>query len=138
MLLPSVTDPSGAEAITAGGRSISYLELHRAASAVAARLAGHERVAVWATPSLETCVGVVGVLLSAASAVPINPQMGPMELGHVAADSSPSAVVAAPHSTLPDLLYRLPRIDVDLDARGAPLPEEPDDEAPAFVFYTSG
>src|SRR5947208_5011893 len=96
MLLPSVTDPPDAEAITAGGRSISYADLHRAASAVAARLAGHDRVAVWATPSLETCVGVVGVLLSGGAAVPINPQMGPMELGHVAADSSPSAVVAPP------------------------------------------
>jgi len=138
MLLPTLADPTDAEAITAGGRSISYVELHRAASAVAARVAGHERVAVWATPSLETCVGVVGVLLSAATAVPVNPQIGPMELGHVAADSSPSTVVTAPDSTLPDLLAALPRVDVDLDAPEAPLPDEPDEEAPAFVFYTSG
>src|SRR5216117_3387571 len=136
MLLPSVTDPPDAEAITAGGRSISYADLHRAASAVAARLAGHDRVAVWATPSLETCVGVVGVLLGGAAAVPINPKMGERELEHVLADSAPSAIVTAPDQPLPPDAAALPRVTSDLDAArsGGGLPPEPDDEAPAFVF----
>jgi malonyl-CoA/methylmalonyl-CoA synthetase len=138
MLLPTISDPTDAEAITAGGRSLSYAELRGAASSVAAKLAGQHRVAVWATPSLETCVGVVGVLLSGAAAVPINPQMGPMELGHVVGDSSPSGVVTSSDATLPGPLDGLPRIHVDLEAARAPLPEEPGDEEPAFVFYTSG
>src|SRR5712692_1465798 len=138
MLFPSIADATDHEALRAGARSLTYRELQGAASTLAARLAGRERVAVWATPTLETCVAVVGVLLSVAAAASKNPKMGPRELEHVLRDSAPSAVVAPEDGTVPDALRSLPRLSVDLGGSPEPLPPEPDDGAPAFVFYTSG
>ncbi len=138
MLFPHLADPTDHEALRLGGRSLSYRGLRNAAADLAARVRGRERVAVWATPSLETCVGVVGALLAGAAAVPINPKLGPLELRHVVGDSDPAAIVAAPDQVLPSGLRALPRISPDLDAAGASVPGEPDDEAPAFVFFTSG
>jgi malonyl-CoA/methylmalonyl-CoA synthetase len=138
MLLPSLADPTDHEALRAGGRSLSYRELRAAGSALAARLRGEERVAVWATPTLETCVALVGILLSGAAAVPLNPKMGSRELEHVLRDSAPRLLVASPDEDLPGPLHSLPTVAVDLDWDEVSLPPEPEDESPAFVFYTSG
>ena len=93
---------------------------------------------MWATPTLETCVAVVGVLLSGAAAVPLNPKMGSRELEHVLRDSTPGLLVAPRGEDLPGPVDSLPAVAVDLDGDEAPLAPEPDDESPAFVFYTSG
>ena len=138
MLIPALGDPPDREALRVGGRSLSYRQLRDAASALAVRLAPHDRVAVWATPSLETCVGVVAAILGWAAVVPINPKAGPRDLDHVVRDSSPSALIAAEADALPEPLRGIPRMPVDFDAAGAALPIEPDDERPAFIFYTSG
>ncbi len=138
MLLPSLADPTEDEALRAGGRSLSYRELKASASALAARVGSAERVAVWASPTLETCVGMVGVLLSEAAVVPINPKTGPRELEHVLRDSGPGLLVASDEEDLPGALRSLPRVAVDLEAGGTSLPHEPGGEAPAFIFYTSG
>src|SRR6266508_5642753 len=131
MLLPTLADPTEDEALPAGGRSLSYRELKASASALAARVGSAERVAVWASPTLETCVAVVGVLLSGAAVVPINPKTGPRELEHVLRDSGPGLLVASNEEDLPDAPGSLPRIAVDLEAREASLPHEPGGEAPA-------
>ncbi|MFD8741088.1 acyl-CoA synthetase, partial [Streptomyces sp. NPDC059618] len=56
-LFPALTDdPSGRPALRFGERSLTYAELASAAGDVGARVRGEERVAVWATPSLETAV----------------------------------------------------------------------------------
>ncbi len=138
MLLPSLTEATGKVALASGGRSLSYERLAGAASALAARLTGHRRAALWATPTLETCVGAVGILLSEAAAVPINPKIGPKDLEHVVRDSGPSVVVASDDVELPSTLGGLPRIPIDIDAPGPPPAVEPDEDATAFVFYTSG
>src|SRR2546425_620640 len=138
MLLPALDDPTDREALRAGGRTLSYRELRGAGSALAARLVGRERVAVWATPTLDTCVAVVAVLLSGGAAIPLNPKMGSRELEHVIRDSGPAVILASRDAVLPDALQSLPRLTVDLDATGRSLPREPDDEALAFIFYTSG
>ncbi|MGW7166420.1 acyl-CoA synthetase [Streptomyces sp. NPDC054884] len=174
-LFPALTDdPSGRPALRFGERSLSYAELAGTARAVSGRVReatggrpdargrersrGRERtrergrVAVWATPALETAVAVVGVLLAGAAAVPLNPKSGDKELGHILSDSEPSAVLAAPGDELPEPLRTLPRIDVDVAERGdagpstagAPQDDEPSDgepsdgEEPALIVYTSG
>ncbi|MEH0544175.1 acyl-CoA synthetase [Streptomyces sp. B21-105] len=163
-LFPALTDdPSGRPALRFGERSLSYAELAGATRAVSGHVReatgdrpearGRERarergrVAVWATPALETAVGVVGVLLAGAAAVPLNPKSGDKELGHILSDSEPSAVLAASGDELPEPLRTLPRIDVDVAERGdagpstagAPQDDEPSDgEEPALIVYTSG
>ena len=94
---------------------------------------------MWATPSLETAVGVVAALLAGVPAVPLNPKSGEGELGHILSDSAPSLVLAAPGDALPPVVGALERIDVDVNATGPDVharPAEPDD--PALVVYTSG
>src|SRR5207244_7836787 len=81
---------------------------------------------------------VAGALLAGIPAVPINPKLGARELEHVLRDSAPTAVAASPAEELPEPLAALARVPVDLDAKAQPLPSEPGDEAPVFVFYTSG
>ncbi|HLL37510.1 MAG TPA: acyl-CoA synthetase [Streptomyces sp.] len=139
-LFPALADgAAGARpALRFGDRSLTYAQLASAAGAVAGRVGGARRVAVWATPVLETAVGVVGALLAGVPVVPLNPKSGEKELAHILSDSAPAAVLAAPGDELPGPLGTLRRIDVDADAAG-PFPEEPaDDAAPALIVYTSG
>ncbi|MEU5216447.1 acyl-CoA synthetase [Streptomyces sp. NPDC020807] len=142
-LFPALTAPTGADgpALRCGTDTLTYGELARAAGALAARLPRTERVAVWATPSARTAVGVVAALLAGVPAVPLNPRTGGRELAHILADSAPGAVLAGPEDTLPEGLAGLPRLDVELhpaEAAAVAVAEPEDDEAPALVVYTSG
>ncbi|MFI8187647.1 acyl-CoA synthetase [Streptomyces sp. NPDC085946] len=138
-LFPALTDgPADRPALRFGGRSLTYGELAAAAGATAARIREARRVAVWATPALETAVAVVAALAAGVAAVPLNPKSGEKELGHILSDSAPDAVLAAPGAELPAPVRDLPRGDVDAHGRGA-LPEEhAGDGDPALVVYTSG
>ena len=130
MLLHGLQDPDAREALRVGDDALSYERLHGAAGAVAERIAGASRVAVWAVPALETCVAVVGALAAGVPVVPINPKAGTRELEHIVSDSAPEVCFGAD-------VPGAERADVDLSATGA-WPAEPADEAPAIVVYTSG
>ncbi|MFB9906889.1 acyl-CoA synthetase [Allokutzneria oryzae] len=139
-LFPALLDPTDREAIRFGDRALSYRELAAVAGSLAGRLTGASRVAVWATPSIETCVGVVAALLAGVPAVPINPKIGERELTHILTDSAPGLVLSAPGVELPGGLAGVNRVEVTLD-----LPEttpeitaEPGPETPALIIYTSG
>jgi malonyl-CoA/methylmalonyl-CoA synthetase len=137
-LLAPLESASDKEAVRFGERALSYAELRDVAAQLAHQIAAATRVAVWATPSLETCASVVGALVAGIAVVPINPKSGERELGHIVGDSEPSVVLAAPGTELPPALDALQRLDVDLDRSDRPLPSEPDPESPALVVYTSG
>jgi malonyl-CoA/methylmalonyl-CoA synthetase len=137
-LLPSLTAPTDKEAIRFGERAVTYRELAGAAAHIAVRIADAPCIALWALPTLETCVAVVGALSAGVPVVPINPKSGERELAHIVSDSAPTLVLAAPGVDLPGALADIPRVDVDLTARGGELPAEPAPDAPAIVVYTSG
>ncbi|MFE2717675.1 acyl-CoA synthetase [Streptomyces mirabilis] len=150
-LFPALVSGSTARrpALRFGDRSLTYAELAASAGELAARLDGRERVAVWATPSLETAVGVVAALLAGVPAVPLNPKSGESELGHILSDSAPSLVLVEPGVELPPPVSDLERVDVQVgvagqDTRPSPgTPARPDTEpddpaAPALIVYTSG
>ncbi|WP_030382099.1 MULTISPECIES: acyl-CoA synthetase [unclassified Streptomyces] len=146
LLFPVSTDNSAARrpALRFGSRALSHGELAAAARALAVRIreaAGGGRVAVWATPVLETAVGVVAALEAGLPVVPLNPRSGHAELGHILADSAPELLLAAPGDELPEAVSGLRRLDVEVDAPGGgatAVDGEPGDEDPAFVVYTSG
>jgi malonyl-CoA/methylmalonyl-CoA synthetase len=117
-------DLSG-EAVRVGEDALTYPQLRSAAGAVAERVAGASRVAVWATNSLETVVAVVGALAAGVPIVPINPKAGTRELEHILSDSEPEVIFGRDEP-------------VDLTASGSWSPASVDDEAPAIVVYTSG
>ncbi|MEU6216489.1 acyl-CoA synthetase [Streptomyces sp. NPDC047022] len=139
-LFPALTEPSAGRrpALGFGERSLTYAELAAAAGALAERIAGAGRVALWATPSLETAVGVVAALTAGVPVVPLNPKSGESELGHILGDSAPAVVLAAPGDHLPAAVSALERLDVDVRAAGVFAPAAVDDESPALVVYTSG
>src|SRR5437763_2843550 len=120
-----------------GGDVLAGDALRAAVGGAAAAIVGARRVAIWATPSLETCVAVAGVLACGAVGIPLDPRSSPAELAHVVGDSHPDVVVAAPEQVLPPPVGGLPRATVR-GVRGE-LPAEPDDEErAALVMYTSG
>lgn len=117
---------------------LTYEELADVVGGLVPALARANRVAVWATPTAETAIAVLGALYAGAAAVPLNPKIGERELAHILADSEPDLVLAAESDVLPAAL-NLPRVTVPTTPTGAALPPEPaDEELPAFVVYTSG
>jgi malonyl-CoA/methylmalonyl-CoA synthetase len=138
-LLAPVHELDRQPAVSVAGRALTYRELREAAGALAARMQGAERAAVWAESSLETCVGVTAALAAGIPLVPINPKLGTGELEHVLTDSRPDVVIGAPEGALPELDDAPRRLAADPDARGAELPAaEVDPEHPALIIYTSG
>lgn len=140
-LFPALAAGSTRPALHFGDQALSHAELATAAGALAARIAGAPRVAVWATPTLGTAVGVVAALLAGVPVVPVNPKTGERELTHIVTDSSPALVLAERGVELPPILAELARLDTDVpDGPGpvAPLPAEPSPQAPALIVYTSG
>jgi len=139
-LFPALTGgPADRPALRFGDRALTYGQLGAAASAVAGRVRDARRVAVWATPELETAVAVTAGLLAGAAVVPLNPKSGEKELGHILSDSAPEAVLAAPGAALPGPVRDVPRIDTGIDVAGrGPLGERGGDEDPGLIVYTSG
>jgi len=126
VLLTGLEQADGSrEAIRVGADALTYDELIAAAGAVAERVAGAPRVAVWATPTLQTCVAVVGALAAGVPIVPINPKAGTRELEHILSDSQPALVFGRDEP-------------VDLAASGSLPADTSDGEAPAIIVYTSG
>ncbi|WP_411977727.1 acyl-CoA synthetase [Streptomyces phaeochromogenes] len=148
VLTEAQADPDGPgahrPALRFGDRSLTYGELAATASPLAARVAEAGRIAVWATPTLETAVAVVAALLAGVPAVPLNPKSGESELGHIVSDSAPTLVLAAPGTQLPPVLAALERVDIhvdaDIDVRDteAASPDTGTPETPALIVYTSG
>ncbi|MFJ3632729.1 AMP-binding protein [Streptomyces sp. NPDC090112] len=125
-MLTALTGAFGdrADAVSVAGRSASYEELLGAARAVARDLAdaGTTAFAVDATASLETVAAVVGGLLAGVPCVPLPPDAGPAERGHILRDSGARVV------------------EVDFARRSAAGPElpPPGSDGAALILYTSG
>ncbi|MER5768244.1 acyl-CoA synthetase [Streptomyces sp. NPDC001985] len=137
-LFPALSGAPDRPALRFGERALTYGELTGAAGSLAVRIGGASRVALWATPTLETAVGVVAALLAGVPVVPLNPKTGERELGHIVADSAPVAVLAGPGEQLPGSLAGLERIDIPVSGSAGPLPEDPGPLSPALIVYTSG
>ncbi|WP_447034911.1 acyl-CoA synthetase [Streptomyces sp. DSM 118878] len=140
MMFPALAEGGPRPALRFGERSLTYAQLSSAAASLASSLGSARRVAVWATPTLETAVAVVAALLAGVPAVPLNPRLGDRELAHIVADSEPSLILAAPGDELPPALAEVARRDIETDvtAPAPPLSPEPGPEHPALIVYTSG
>ncbi|MGV0813922.1 acyl-CoA synthetase [Mycolicibacterium boenickei] len=137
MLLTSL-DPACADsvdtaaAISVGERRMSRAELFDAACAVAGVLPDGGPVAVFAQPTLDTVVAVVGCLLAGVPVVPIPPDSGPAELRHMLTDARVTCWAGPAH---PD--SDLPAIPLTAGGRGE-LRGAPSPDAVAMILYTSG
>ncbi|WP_234359229.1 non-ribosomal peptide synthetase/MFS transporter [Plantactinospora sp. BC1] len=137
-----------APAVTFEGTTLSYRELAERANRVAHRLREHgagpgRLVAVCAHRSPELVVALLGVLVSGAAYLPLDPDHPAERLGFMLADADPVAVLTAgaAATALPPTDRPVLALDDPADWAGAPgtAPEPlagPDD--PAYVIYTSG
>jgi fatty acid CoA ligase FadD36 len=124
------------DAIRIAGRRLSGEQLIAAASALADRLAGTDRVAIEAEPTLETVVGVVGALLAGATLVPVPPDAGPAERDHIVRDSGATALLVPAGTGTPTA--GPPTVPIDLAARSDHRHPAPAPERAALILYTSG
>jgi len=136
MLLTALSGamPDFADAVCVGERKISREALLGAAAALAERIGGASSVAVAATASMETVVGVVAGMLAGVPVVPVPPDAGPVERDHILRDSRAALLVG--ERAWADVA--LPCVPVDLRAKSAAVFAEPDAHGPALILYTSG
>jgi malonyl-CoA/methylmalonyl-CoA synthetase len=138
-MLPGLDSGHGARAaLVFPEAQLSYEQLGAASAGVACELVGHSRVAVWAEPTAETCVAVVGALRAGVPVVPLNPRSGTRELAHIFEDAQPEAVLVGPGAEVPDPARECPLVEVDLSAAANWSEPSHDPEVPALIVYTSG
>jgi fatty acid CoA ligase FadD36 len=152
-LLPSLSAATGdrPDALTVAGRACSREQLLGAAGAVAARIGGASAVAVRADASLETVVAVVGGLLAGVPVVPVPPDSGPAERGHILRDSGAELLLGGDGVSSGGAAAAgrgggsgggreagIERVPVDLGERADWRSSEPGPEATALMLYTSG
>ncbi|TDH52472.1 acyl-CoA synthetase [Mycobacterium eburneum] len=136
MLLTSL-NPDGrdlADAVRIDGVTLSRADLIGAATAVAERVGGAERIAVLATPTASTVLAITGCLIAGVPAVPVPADVGAAERRHILTDSRAQAWLGE----APDDLAGLPHIPVRLHARSWHRHPEPAPDDVALVIYTSG
>ncbi|MEU4641520.1 acyl-CoA synthetase [Micromonospora sp. NPDC023814] len=126
------------DAVRVDDRAVSGVELRRLAAAVADELRGVDRVAIEATATLETVVGVVGALTAGAAVVPVPPDAGPMERDHILRDSGSTAMLVPAGAEHPADGTGRAVVPIDLTRRSDTTHPEPDPARTALILYTSG
>lgn len=133
-LNPNTASTDTADAVRIDGAVLSRSDLLGAATSVAERVGGIPRVAVLATPTVSTVLAVTGCLIAGVPVVPVPPDAGALERGHLVADSAAQAWLGEP----PADAHGLPHIPVRRYARSWHRHPEPPDDATALIIYTSG
>jgi malonyl-CoA/methylmalonyl-CoA synthetase len=116
---------------------LTYRQLAGAAGSLASTLPTAGRIAVWATPTVETVVAVVAGLLAGVPVVPLNPRGGDRELAHILLDADPLVVCHDPGADLPPAVRDRSRLTL-VSPGSRPEFQEPPADSPALVVYTSG
>lgn len=122
------------DAVRIDGAVLSRSDLVGAATSVAERVAGAQRVAILATPTASTVLAVTGCLIAGVPFVPVPADVGAAERRHMLTDSG----VRAWLGPVPDESQGLPHIPVRLHARSWHRYPEPSPDATAMIIYTSG
>jgi fatty acid CoA ligase FadD36 len=130
----AVTTTDIPDAVSIDGAVLSRSGLVGAATSVAERVAGADRVAVLAKPTASTVLAITGCLIAGVPFVPVPSDVGASERRHMLTDSGVQAWLGPE----PDDPEGLPHIPVRLHARSWHRYPEPAPESTAMVIYTSG
>ena len=122
------------DAVRIDGAVLSRSDLVGAATSVAERVGGAQRVAVLAKPTATTVLAVTGCLIAGVPVVPVPADVGAAERRHILTDSGAQVWLGE----RPDEPEGLPHIPVRLHARSWHRYAEPPPEATALIMYTSG
>ncbi len=133
----AVTATDIADAVRIDGAVLSRADVVGAATSVAERVAGAQRVAILATPTAATVLAVTGCLIAGVPFVPVPADVGAAERRHMITDSAARAWLGAapPEDSAAE---GLPHIPVRLHARSWHRYPEPSPDATAMIIYTSG
>jgi fatty acid CoA ligase FadD36 len=122
------------DAVRFGDVTLSRSDLIGAATSVAERVWGADRVAVLATPTASTALAIAGCLIAGVPVVPVPADVGQAERRHILTDSGAQAWLGPE----PDEPEGLPHIPVRLHARSWHRIPEPSPQDTALIIYTSG
>ncbi|MEU2900776.1 amino acid adenylation domain-containing protein [Streptomyces sp. NPDC006967] len=135
-----------ASAVVSGGRSTTYAELWGAAEHTRAVLAdagvgAGDIVALAAPRGPELAAAALGVWLTGAVYLPVDPEHPVQRLAYVLEDSGARAVLTAPGVELPEGV-RARVLPLERVGQDGPLPDTsasgPDPDSCAYLIYTSG
>ena len=141
----NVAKTPDAVAVVAADGSLTYRDLNARANRLARRLrslgiGAEDRVAILASRSLSTLVGVLGILKAGGAYVPLDPEYPPARLEFLLQDSRAAALLArgADAGNMPP--SGAPLIDLDEPGEGddSNLETVPSLDHVAYVIYTSG
>ena len=122
------------DAVRIDGLTLSRSDLVGAATSVAERVGGAQRVAVLATPTPATVLAVTGCLIAGVPFVPIPADVGIAEQAHILTDSGAQAWLGES----PADPCGLPHVPVRLGARSWPRYPDPHPAHTPVVICTSG
>jgi fatty acid CoA ligase FadD36 len=122
------------DAVRIGDIALSRSDLVGAATSVAERLGGAQRIAVLATPTPATVLAITGCLIAGVPFVPVPADVGIAEQTHILTDSGAQAWLGEAS----DDPCGLPHVPVRVHARSWHRYREPDPGDVAMVIYTSG
>lgn len=141
-LFPVLEQPDDRVVLRVGSETLTARQVSRRVVAHAKLLAhaGVSRgahVGVWTQPALDTCVALLANAATGFVTVPLDPKLGPRELGHIAADSKPVVTLAAEPDAVREKLT-VPVLAAPRDDDDGPVEWRVADRAPLLVLYTSG
>ena len=122
------------DAVRIAGVTLSRSDLVGAATSVAERVAGAQRIAVLATPTPATVLAITGCLIAGVPFVPVPADVGIAEQTHILTDSGAQGWLG----DVPSDPAGLPHVPVRLHARSWHRYREPEPSDTAMVIYTSG
>ena len=122
------------DAVRIAGVTLSRSDLVGAATSVAERVAGAQRIAVLATPTPATVLAITGCLIAGVPFVPVPADVGIAEQTHILTDSGAQGWLG----DVPSDPAGLPHVPVRLHARSWHRYREPESSDTAMVIYTSG
>ena len=122
------------DAVRIGDVTLSRSDVVGAATSVAERVGGADRIAVLATPTASTALAIAGCLIAGVPVVPVPADVGQAERRHILTDSGAQAWLGP----VPDQPEGLPHIPVRTHARSWHRQPEPSPLDVALIIYTSG
>src|ERR1700754_3497200 len=120
------------DAVRIGDAVLSRSDLVGAATSVAERVGGAQRVAVLARPTATTVLAITGCLMAGVPVVTVPGDVGAAERRHILTDSGAQAWLGEKPQETADL----PHIPVRLHARSWHRYPEPHPDAAALIIYT--
>lgn len=141
-LFPQLTAPDDRVVLRVDGKTLTARQLARRCSAHVERLRKANvqpgaHVGVWTQPALETCVALVANAATGFVTVPLDPKLGPRELGHLATDARPVVTLAADADAVRKRLD-VPVLQVDDAESTEAVSWRLADRTPLLVLSTSG